>query len=177
MAYKTINKNNRTVDVYDDGRIFQHAFTGADGRKWKGKFIKQANDQDGYKLVSIGSGQGFGAMFKVHRLVIEAFSESFNSSLQVDHINGEKSDNSLSNLRMSDSSSNGRAFRSKIKNTTSRFRGVYWNKKAKKWKSDIRKDGHKFFVGLFNSELDAAKAYNAKATELGFYPEALNQLS
>jgi hypothetical protein len=55
---------------------------------------------------------------------------------------------------------------------TSRFKGVYWNKGSGKWHSRIRVphsgpgQGVRFNLGYFTSEIDAAKAYDAKAREL-----------
>lgn len=52
------------------------------------------------------------------------------------------------------------------KNTTSRYKGVYLQKKSGKWLSAIKKDGKKFFIGSFIFENEAALAYNKKAVEL-----------
>ncbi len=54
----------------------------------------------------------------------------------------------------------------KIAKASSLFRGVNWNKKNRKWKAYIRPNGHQVHLGFFDSEKDAALAYNQKANEL-----------
>jgi hypothetical protein len=57
---------------------------------------------------------------------------------------------------------------------TSRLKGVCWYKAGLKWSAQIRLEGHKFHLGLWNSEVDAAQAYDVKARELGWPEYALN---
>lgn len=52
------------------------------------------------------------------------------------------------------------------KNSTSKYKGVSWNKATTKWRADIRKDGKLHYLGLFTDETEAALAYNEKAKEL-----------
>ena len=71
---------------------------------------------------------------------------------------------------------NSRAFRKKAKGTSSRYRGVGWNKANRKWLARIQKDKKFIYIGQFETEEEAALAYNKRATELGFFPEALNKV-
>ena len=50
--------------------------------------------------------------------------------------------------------------KNKSKNTTSKFRCVVWHSRDAVWQAAIRVNGHKVYLGYFNTELDAAKAYN-----------------
>ena len=52
------------------------------------------------------------------------------------------------------------------KNKTSRFKGVWLGKTYKKWNARIAKDGKSYYLGYFDNETAAAKAYDAKALEL-----------
>lgn len=49
---------------------------------------------------------------------------------------------------------------------SSRYRGVEWYKAYSKWSACIRCQGTRYHLGYFTDEIEAAKAYNAKATEL-----------
>ena len=54
----------------------------------------------------------------------------------------------------------------RAKTGSSRYKGVSWHKGAKKWHSQIVKNGISIYLGLFTNELKAALAYNEKAVEL-----------
>lgn len=49
---------------------------------------------------------------------------------------------------------------------TSSYHGVYWNKSAKRWVSQIVRDGKQEYLGLFKNEIDAARAYDEKAKHI-----------
>jgi hypothetical protein len=67
--------------------------------------------------------------------------------------------------------------------TTSRFRGVSWDKRAGKWHSTIKVGGRPLFLGHFDDEQAAAVAYDDKAMETfgwnarpNFHPETGEEL-
>jgi len=97
----------------------------------------------------------------LHRLIMNA-----KKGLVIDHINHNTLDNQKINLRECTHAQN---MQNKISITgVSKFKGAYFNKdrKSKKWWSYIRYNNKKIFLGTFKTELEAAKAYNAKALEL-----------
>ena len=87
----------------------------------------------------------------------------------VDHINGNGLDNRRANLRLCVHREN--IWNQKPRRTmngvpvTSLYKGVYWNKRGLRWMARIRVAGHLSYLGLFTSEHDAARAYNAAALE------------
>lgn len=81
----------------------------------------------------------------------------------IDHINGNRKDNRLCNLRKSNVSLNSHN-KKKKENTTSKYIGVRFNKN--KYTASITKDGKCYYLGRFENEEDAAKAYNKKSVEL-----------
>lgn len=64
-----------------------------------GKVLKPATTRDGYKKVELFR-NGTPSSRYVHRVVIETFIGEIPAGLEVNHINGEKADNSLKNLEV-----------------------------------------------------------------------------
>lgn len=83
-------------------------------------------------------------------------------ALCVDHINHVRHDNRRSNLRATDESHNAQN-RAKW-GTKSRYTGVV--KQGDFWIAGITKDHKKEYLGTFQTEEDAARAYNRRAKEL-----------
>lgn len=76
--------------VTDDGRIWSHK-----SNKW----LSQSSNHKGYKRVDL-SCEGKKKGIYVHRLVAEAFLEPpVGDAITVDHIDGEKVNNNVSNLQ------------------------------------------------------------------------------
>jgi hypothetical protein len=84
------------------------------------------------------------------------------SSLIVDHINGDGLDNRRLNLRVATRSQNNANRKSK-KNGTSKYLGVYYSTRDKAWYSKLKSNGEVIFCGKHANEIDAAKAYDAAA--------------
>lgn len=90
----------------------------------------------------------------------------------VDHKNGNGLDNRRTNLRAVGHSQNLRSFQRKPANKSSKFRGVSWHKSDRKWRATL---SHPWkFIGNFDSEESAARAWDAAVSDLGFSEEALN---
>ena len=81
---------------------------------------------------------------------------------QINHINGIRSDNRISNLRLSTNSEN-MYNRAKPKNNASGFKGVSWNQKRQKWQVSITYRRVTQSLGAFTNLEDAAAAYQRAA--------------
>ncbi len=113
------------------------------------------NNTNGYAQARIN-----GKKLLMHRYLLNAPENE-----QVDHINCNKLDNRLKNLRLSNSASNGHN-KLKRKNLTSEYIGVSYDKKSKKYVAQISKDKIKYRIGFYESEEEAAKFRDKKAVEL-----------
>lgn len=85
--------------------------------------------------------------------------------LSTDHINRNKLDNRVKNLRICNQSQNTINSTKKM-NNTSGYKGVYWNTNLKYWVAEIKKDRKRFSLGYYKDIKDAVLAYNNKAKEL-----------
>ncbi len=102
---------------------------------------------------------------EIHQLVAEAFlnHKPCGLKLVVDHINNDKLDNRVENLRIITQREN--ANRKHLK-STSKYTGVCFDATNKKWKAAIRINGKQTHLGLFTEEYDAYLAYQNKLNSL-----------
>ena len=76
--------------ITEDGRVYSHKIN---------KWVKQQISNNGYYVVSIGSDSGVRYRKKVHRLLLQIYKPIEDSdSYVVNHIDGDKKNNDLSNL-------------------------------------------------------------------------------
>lgn len=87
---------------------------------------------------------------------------------EIDHKNGNRSDNRLSNLREVTGQENSKNL-SRSKANTSGRTGVCWHKASGKWQARIKVDGRYVSLGVFDSIIDAADARKNAEIRYGFY--------
>ena len=81
----------------------------------------------------------------------------------VDHINHNGLDNRKANVRPATHADNARNARHPKRNTSSKYRGVWHNKRKKKWRATIVVNCKTKQIGYFHDEIEAAKAYDKAA--------------
>jgi hypothetical protein len=82
----------------------------------------------------------------------------------LDHINRQRSDNRIANLRLASPQLNN--MNSSIQsNNTSGYKGVSWDKRMMEWAAYITLGRKKFHLGYFSNSQSAARAYDKAATE------------
>lgn len=139
------------------------------GRQKKIGKIAGTNKKGDYSRVSIG-----GKTYLSHRIIWALHYGIWPSNL-VDHINGEQSDNRISNLREATNLQN-LANSKKQKNNKSGYKGVFWCAVKKAWVATIRINQKNKYIGKFSNAHDAALAHEEVAKEFHgeFYRNQFN---
>ncbi|MCJ7458336.1 MAG: AP2 domain-containing protein [candidate division Zixibacteria bacterium] len=100
-------------------------------------------------------------IIKMHRQIM-----GFPEGKEIDHINHNGMDNRKCNLRSCEhwqNKKNGLLY----KTNTSGFRGVSWYKRSQKWRAYFYRESTQKTIGYFDNIIEAARAYDEKAKELG----------
>jgi len=100
----------------------------------------------------------------LHREVLRFAGIEIPDGYEADHINQDKRDARISNLRVVTHRQN--LANSKPRGGTSRYKGVCWDKYAGKWKAQIWHNGKLTYLGLFTNQEDAGLAYDVAARPL-----------
>jgi hypothetical protein len=115
-----------------------------------------------YVLIGLS---GFGQMM-AHRLAwIYIYGPTIGGG-EIDHIDGNPSNNAISNLRLATSRQQKR--NKKVQsNNRSGLKGAYYHAahKGKKWRTQINVDGKLIFLGYFHTAEEAHAAYGVAAEE------------
>ncbi len=133
------------------------------------KILKGGINSGGYLVVSlILNKKQFSA--SIHQLVAMAFLGHVPDGTQkivVDHINNIKTDNRAENLQLITSRENTEKYHLTRK-TSSKYTGVTWHKRLKKWMAKITIDYKQTHLGYFNCETAAHIAYQKALNNLKF---------
>jgi len=95
--------------------------------------------------------------------------------ITIDHIDGDGLNNQRNNLRLCTKAQNN-INTSSNKNTTSKYKGVSWAKHCNRWRAQICKDKVCRYIGYYDTEIEAALAYNNIAKTLHGEFANLNKL-
>ena len=126
-----------------------------DGKVWsykRNRFLTIRLDKDGYQVLTLIV-DGKIKIGKVHRLVLLAFIGPNNdpNKTKVDHMDNVKINNHLSNLRWVTQQEN--------EHNRKHAKGYHWYEERQKWKASIKINGKLIYLGYYDTEEEARKAY------------------
>lgn len=87
---------------------------------------------------------------------------------QIDHINGDKTDNKISNLRCVSNEINCKN-QSLAKNNTTGILGVHFSSTSRRWIARINAGGNRQYLGCFSTLLDACSARKSAEMQHGYH--------
>lgn len=114
---KAVAEEWRKIDGYDlheisnTGFVRSWEFSIRDGNNKAPKILSRLDNGKGYKQVTLPGGK----KALIHRLVAGAFMDGFDGSSELDHIDGDKENNNINNLRMVTRAENNMGFKRKTK--------------------------------------------------------------
>lgn len=131
--------------------------------RFEGKSALIATNNQGYRWGTI-----FDKNYRAHR-VLWAIVHGDWPSGHIDHINGNRSDNRIINLRDISREENCRNAK-RYRNNGSGVQGVGWCKQSGKWRARIRVGGKQISLGKFESLEDAAAVRKVAERRYGYHP-------
>lgn len=138
---------------------------------WKRRLSNRVKIGD--KIKTIGS-HGYiivgvlGVRMLAHRIIWEMHNGPIPDGMQIDHINHNKLDNRIENLRVVTSTENNHNLKMR-KNNKPGITGVSWDKQHSKWAANIKVNGVFIRLGLFSCIKDAAKVRRKAELKYNFH--------
>ena len=161
MEQVIVNEQWRSISGYIS---YQVSNLGRIRNTSTGKILKAGEMKSGYRNVVLCR-DGHTHTHFIHRIVAGEFIDNPFSKQCVDHIDHDKANNCVPNLRWATQRENHMNM-TKRAQASSLYKGVYWSKQKQKWHAMIKTNGKSKHLGFYEMEKDAAEAYNASAVEL-----------
>lgn len=122
----------------------------------KNTILKPSIHKSGYLVVQLFK-EGFRKSSRLHRRIAEAFLDNFDETKFIDHIDRNKLNNCIDNLRMATplESCLNRGIWGK-----SKYKGAYFSEKRRDWRCQIRVNKKCISLGYYKTELECALTYN-----------------
>ena len=140
----------RNPSDFKEGKISAEMICHRWNSKWEGRPAFDYINPDGYKKGSFG-----GKSLQAHRVAWELTFGKIPEGMQIDHINGNRSDNRITNLRLVTQIGNSRNMKM-LSTNTSGVTGVTLGKKMKKWRARISgSNGQRIHLGYFHTKEEA----------------------
>lgn len=143
-----------TGDLHWSGRGFRSSGV---GKRLSGKRVGTLQKGSGYLRVGVD-----GTKYLVHRIIwMLHTNKPLPIDTRIDHIDGDKINNVLCNLREATTQQNNS--NCKGRGGTSKYKGVHYRNSSGKWIASSKFEGKSYHLGCFECEETAAEAYNTFA--------------
>jgi hypothetical protein len=119
--------------------------------------------KDGYITVGFNKKK-----YLAHRVIWTLLNGAIPDGSQIDHINHNRSDNRIQNLRIVTAAENAKNKSISVVNRSG-FLGVYWVARLSKWKAVIEINNKKQYLGIYSCITDAVRARRKAEANLLFH--------
>ena len=163
--WKDVEDYEGMYQVSNLGRVKGLARKSSIGRNLQERMRKTPINSNGYPSVVLCK-DGKEKIITVHQLVAIAFlghTPNGYKGLYVNHIDFNRTNNNVSNLEIVTAREN---TNQKHLKSSSIFVGVYWHKASNKWMAKIRINGKQEYLGLFDCEISASRAYQTALNKI-----------
>ena len=118
---------------------------------------------DGYLVTNLK-----GKLFLVHVVIWEMFNGKIPKGMVIDHIDHNRVNNRLNNLRLVTQQTNSKNLKMNKRNTSGCC-GVVWSKKQRKWVAQMRCENVSHYLGAFDDWFEAVCARKSAEAKKGFH--------
>ena len=152
----------RDVSFFTDGKISALGAMNAWNARYADNPALKGKNSDGYFR-----GRVFSRRYLAHRVAWAIYSGAWPEN-EIDHINGDRLDNRIANLRSVTHQENSKNRAIGIKNTSEAI-GVSWHNRDLVWAAQIHKNGKQKHIGYFKSKDEAISARAKASAEYGYH--------
>jgi AP2 domain. len=159
-SFTTTDKHHITFQVSEEDRDLVEAHLIGKG-KWNA-LVKRGRIARNRSKKECETDPSIPRFLSLHRAIASRM--GIDMTNQIDHINRDSSDNQRNNLRAATSQQN-HMNQTKQTGRSSLYKGVSWKGKNQKWQAYGNIDRHFCYLGVFLTEMEAAKAYDKWAKQ------------
>jgi hypothetical protein len=164
IATENLTSNSEHWASIDGYRNYEVSWWGRVRNNKTARILKGKLNPNGYMSVNLHKRGSKQKTHFIHQLVAREWVPNPEQKRCVDHIDGSRTNNNWENLRYATHSENSRN-QKRHSDGSSIYKGVSWDKLAKKWRAQINILGRVINLGGFTDERAAAVVYNAAALE------------